>query len=772
MAGSTIGVGRDAVLADNTLRGRGLVTAYTALIDDWLVGLYRDSVGERPAIALVATGGYGRAELTPESDLDLLLLHDGSITAADAQQLWYPIWDAGFKLGHAVRTEDDTLQLASSDLATATALLSVRHLAGSKEMTEHLDHAARALWRKRSKRWLTELAASVELRHRTAGQVLFDLEPELKEGRGGLRDVHALTWASVSDDDFGAVGNGSLTTHYDTLLDARVELHRVTSRHGDRLFLQEQDEVAARLGDEDADVLMARIAGAARAIAWASDESWYDLTRRQSGGFLRRAPRHRVLETGVELVNGRVDLIADGPDAAPVDGTAVLRVAVAAATQRARIGRATLVRLLDAPPLAEPWSSEARSLFVELLATGDAAIDVIESLDIGELWCRLIPEWEPNRSRPQRNAYHHFTVDRHLLETVAQAAMLANRVARPDLLLMGALCHDIGKGYPGDHAVVGIDLAAALCRRIGMTDADVTTVGALVEHHLLLPDVATRRDLDDPTTIRSVAARVGTLERLRLLEALTEADSIATGPSAWSPWKAGLLNTLTERVAHVLAGGDVAEVTAASVATTAQTDLLAVGRAGQRLVVEARNDRLVLVCPDRPAVFSRVAGVLALNGLDVVEASAASDDGMVVDEFRVSSVFGSEIPWAKVERDLERALMGRLALDPRLAERARSYRLRVRSPRSIEPKVRVLNEASDEATVIEVVGPDRVGLLYRLTRTIADLDLDIASAKVATMGTDVVDVFYVRDRDGNKITGDLDVAEIKTALLHVLLGER
>lgn len=767
---ATIGARRESLLSDTSRLGRAFVVAYTAMIDEWIVELYREAIGEQRGVALVATGGYGRAELTPGSDLDLLLLHDGSVGEDEAQRLWYPVWDAGFTLGHAVRRESETMALASSDLATATALLSVRHLAGSREMVAHLADRSAMQWRKGAKRRLVELAESVQQRHGVAGEVLFDLEPDLKEGRGGLRDVHALEWAAAGDDDFEVVGGGELRAHYDTLLAARVELHRVTGRHSDCLLLQEQDEVAARLGDADVDALMARLATAARAIAWASDESWYDVRRRHGARPIRRRVAvgrgiDRGSDSSIEFVEGRVEL-AQG---APLDGISVLRVGLAAARHGERIGRSSLRRLDQAPVLAEPWPPAALELFEALLSCGESAIEVIESLDMGGHWCRLVPEWAPNRSRPQRNAYHRFTVDRHLLETVAQAARLADRVARPDLLLLGALCHDIGKGYPGDHAIVGIELAIAICRRIGLAAGDVETVAALVEFHLLLPDVALRRDLDDPSTIRSVATAVGTSERLELLAALTEADSIATGPSAWSRWKAGLLATLVERVAHVLRGGEVTDVTAPGARTDIQMDLVAVARAEERLVVEARANRLFLACPDRPALFSRVAAVLALNGLDVVEATAASVEGIAVDEFEVVSALGTEIAWSKVEGDLERAVMGRLAIESRLADRARRYRSRVRSPRGIEPRVRVLNEASDEATVVEVVGPDRIGLLYRLTRAMSELDLDIASAKVATIGSDVVDAFYVRDRSGNKVTGEADIAEITAGLLHVLV---
>jgi [protein-PII] uridylyltransferase len=308
---------------------------------------------------------------------------------------------------------------------------------------------------------------------------------------------------------------------------------------------------------------------------------------------------------------------------------------------------------------------------------------------------------------------------------------------------------------------------------MGFSEPDVDTVRLMIEHHLLLPDVATRRDLDDSATILMVAARVETTERLRLLAALAEADSIATGPSAWSPWKAGLLAKLAERTAFVTDGGDVDEVIASSPATKAQLELVERGASGSRPAIDAHDDRLTIVCADRPGLFSRIAGVLALNGLDVLEASAHTSGTLAIEEFRVVSAFGNEIPWSKVEHDLERALLGRIALEPRLAERARSYQRRRSTGRSLEPNVRVLeHEASDGATVVEVVGPDSVGLLYGLTRALADLDLDILRAKIATMGTDVVDSFYVRDRSGAAITDADDGAEIRTALLHVLKRSR
>ena len=752
-------------LADAALRGGAFTMRHTEIVDTWLGRLFEHIFAGDGGVALAATGGHGRGELAPHSDLDLLLVHDGALSAAKAQQFWYPIWDHKFKLGHAVRTVGETIGLARTDLETATALLSVRHLAGNHTLTARIADDAIALWRKDAKSWLLQLADAVDARHETVLDVAYALEPDLKDGRGGLRDVHAIEWSVAAGLGGANVDLVQLRAPYEVLLAARVELHRLIGRPGDRLHLQTQDDIANRLDLPDADMLMAHIASAARTISWASDDYWYDLRRslNTTHRLFRRGDKAQNLKDGIIAVGGRVGL-----DAAAVDEFAVLRVAVAAAANRARIARPTLDLLASAAPLPEPWPAQALTLFVQLLSLGNEAVPVIETLDEVDLWCRLIPEWAPNRCKPQRNAYHRFTVDRHLLEAVANAATLAKSVERPDLLLIGALLHDIGKGYPGDHTDVGMELAATIGARIGLSKPDQETVVMMVEHHLLLPDIATRRDLDDPATLRWVAAQAGTIERLHLLAALTEADSIATGPAAWGPWKAGLVAQLVEGAQHILAGGDINELTVSPERLADQRRLMADAALNDEPVVLIDDDQLTVICADQPGLFSRVAGVLAISGLDVAEATASGENGMVLDRFRVSSGFATAIPWDDVERNVGLALRGRLALDARLAERARTYRTPQLSAHVLPPRVRVLNEASDDATVVEVTGPDSIGLLYRLTRALADLNLDILRAKVATMGTDAVDAFYVRDQDGLKLTDPQDISEVERALMHAL----
>jgi [protein-PII] uridylyltransferase len=758
---------RRELFADDSRRGIDLCHAYSDRMDAWLGGLFAAAALGASGVSLLAVGGYGRRELAPESDLDLLLLHDGVRGVGTiAERIWYPVWDEGLKLGHAVRTVKEALGLAGDDLDTATSLVTVRHLAGDERLTEELSTRALALWRKRADRWMTEIDKRVRSRQAAAGEVAFLLEPDLKEGRGGLRDVHAVRWAELARPVMLAGDDASLSANHDLLLSARVELHRVTGRPGDRLLLEEQDAVAERLGYDDADELMRSISAAARAIAWTSDEVWDRVTSGLRGPAGWRAARDRELFPHVVLRDDRVWMTAD---AAPADDPLLLlRVALASATSGARVERATLDRLAqDAPEVPAPWSDEARQLFSQLLMAGTPAIDVIESLDQRDLFVRILPEWAPVRCKPQRNAYHRFTVDRHLCEAAAIAATMVDRVERPDLLVIGTFLHDIGKGYPGDHTEVGIELVGQIGERMGFPPEDIAVLANMVRFHLLLPEVAVRRDLSDDGTIQRVADQVGSLATLRLLGALTEADSRATGPAAWSTWKAELVAELTARTASILAGEESdAAVAAPSFPTSQQLDRLEEGRR----IIEGIDDQLLVIAPDRPGMFSRVAAVLALNGLDVLGASAYSnDDGMALESFRVESSFSPVIAWDRVIGDLEKALDGRLALDARLRERARVY---ARRPNVVgapaPPRVLVDNDLSRVATVVEVRAPDEIGVLYRITRAIAELDLDIRSAKVQTVGLDVVDAFYVQDRNGFKITDPDYLNELERSILTAL----
>ncbi|MYH97113.1 MAG: [protein-PII] uridylyltransferase [Acidimicrobiia bacterium] len=761
---------RDELLADRAMVGTVLCRALARRTDEWLHHIFSTEVADPEGIAMVAVGGYGRAELCPYSDIDLLLLHRDRPDIGDiAPRLWYPIWDEGLKLGHSVRTPRETRDLAKTDLDTATSLLDARHIAGDAELTADLTADNDNQWRRSARRWLPLLAQRVVERHRRCGEVAFKLEPDLKQGRGGLRDLHALRWVEAAVFEMDDADSRRLWSDYEVILAARAELHRTADRPGDQLLLQEQDGVAAALDYADADELMGAIASSARSIAWRSDEIWAWLRDSEMPPEWRRRLRRRhsrnnaELDVGVVVQEGRA-VLADDADAA--DPCTALRLARAAAAHELRMDRTSLGRLnKQMAPLPDRWPDEARKLFVDLLMTGAEAPPVIEALDQMDLFVRILPEWAPNRSRPQRNAYHQFTVDRHLCEAAALAADLVDRVDRPDLLVLGALLHDIGKGYPGDHTEVGMELVADIAHRMGYPPIDVDVLVAMVEHHLLLPDVATRRDLEDPDTIAEVSRQARTVQTLRLLGALTEADSVATGPSAWSKWKASLVRELVARCAHVMEGGDIDEITS-RFPTPEQRGMM---EAGERLVL-GEGDTLLVIAPDQHGMFSRVAGALALSGLRVLLAAAHSEYGMALERFQVESTLGLEIDWPQVTAYVEQALAGRLAIEARLAERISTYEVEPDfTPRPvIAPKITLDNESSSTATIIELAAQARMGLLSRVTSALSQLGLDILSAKVQDLGGDVVHAYYVRDHEGQKVTDAHHMQEINLALQHAI----
>jgi [protein-PII] uridylyltransferase len=752
---------RSEVIANESLRGIALCHALSDATDEWLTQLFSEAtagVKKADDIVLIAVGGYGRKELAPQSDLDVLLVHRGVKDISDiASRMWYPVWDAGVKLGHSVRTPKETIQLCASDLDTATSLVTARVIAGNTALGEEVISATSESWKKRGREWLVELHARVLDRYDKDGEVAFLLEPNLKEGMGGLRDIHALHWAVRAGLDLLPGDSGQLERCNDVLLNVRVALHRHIGRPTEVLRLEDQRAVAQLAGFESDDALMASVAEVGRRVAWIADEVWARLDPPAD-----RSSIPQPLAPGVQLINGEVHLTAD-VDVAD-DPTLLLRVATAAARLGARIDRASLDRLAQQLPIwPDPWPAGASDDVVALLLEGEAAIPVLESLDQRNLLVRVLPEWAPVRSKPQRNAFHRYTVDRHLWQTVANASALVDRVSRPDLLVLGALFHDIGKGYSGDHTEVGVDMFAVIGQRMGMSSADQSIVSSLIEHHLLLADTATRRDLSDDATISMVADKLGSVVVLDLLHALTEADSLATGPSAWSEWKAELITLLVDRVSHVLGGGDVAEVMWRLFPDAAVLELMAAGE----IAVRSQPDRVTVVSPDRPGTFSKVAGVLALSGLDVLGAEAHSDEqGMAASEFRVTSPHG-DIDWTPIVANLNLALTGRLALESRLADRAATARPR-RAQSAFapaEPSVRFDDAASSNATFLEVRAPDTVGVLHRITKAIADLGLDIRHARVLTLGNEVVDAFYVRESGGGRITDDVYKKEISRAIL-------
>ena len=755
---------RQQVLADTKLRGVRLTHALCEATDEWIREVWTRAVEDvkvSKRVALVAVGGYGRGELAPFSDLDIMLIHDGAKNIDDlASKIWYPIWDSGLKLGHSVCTVKQATELAKSELDAATALLSVRLLAGDESLANELSIEGVKTWKAGASNRLPQLMQRVRDRQQDSGEVAFLLEPNLKEGYGGLRDIHALIWAEAAGVEISRSDRDALDAGRDVLMAVRVALHRHVGRAVEVMHLEDQDAVASLCGYRNADALVAALSNAGRSVSWVGDEVWARVASAKT-----RPVADQLLAPGVILHLGEIHL--DETVDPATDPTLLLRVAASAARHKARIDRPTLDRLAQScPPMPSPWPVGAIDDFVGLLLTAHDAIPVLEALDQRGLWVKVLPEWAPNRSKPQRNAYHRFTVDRHLWEATANAATWADRVARPDLLVLGALFHDIGKGYPGDHTEVGVTMVERIGPRLGLNADDTQMLCAMVKHHLLLPDVATRRDLADSATIMMVADEVKTPLVLDLLHGLTEADSLATGTAAWGTWKAELVSDLVRRVHLVLGGAEVEEAQWRLFPDAEVLEMMA----GGTVTFGLSDDSVTVVSPDRPGTFSRVAGVLALHGLGVLGAQAHSDEqGMAASQFRVIVPSHGPIEWQPIVQNLTRALNGELAIEARMAERAKTYRRKRRSAGELAPpRVTFFDEASSNATVIEVRAPDQHGILHRVTKAMAEVGLDIRHATVQTIGDEVVDAFYVRTSGGSKLTDKFHRQEVERAILFSL----
>jgi [protein-PII] uridylyltransferase len=743
---------RAVLLDDRDLTGSEWCRRFAAAADAWLQEVFaRATGGDDRGVGLLAVGGYGRGGLAPGSDLDLLLVHDGKRPIKDiANAVWYPIWDAGLSLDHSVRTAKEVRAAMDADIRVALGLLDGRRVAGDAVVADKALERATDLWQARTGRWLPVLDAVTRQRHARFGDLAFLLEPDLKEARGGLRDLALLrSLGRVVPVLVGVVEDPRLEVAFETLTAARVELQRGSGRETGVLLLQDQDAVAAALDFPDADELMAAVAAAGRAVAWASDDGWRRVGSWLAGPPGRGASADRVLEPGLVLRDGEVALVADADPGS--DTSLALRLAAASAELDRPMARAALDRLSSAAVgPAGVWPPDVLQALLRLLGAGQPAVAAIESLDQLGVWVSYLPEWAAVRNRPQRNAYHTYTVDRHLVETVAVAAGLQSRVSRPDLLLLGALLHDIGKGRDRDHSEIGIEVVGSLGPRLGLAAADVSVLQTLVRLHLLLPDAATRRDLDDPATTASVAAAVGDRVTLELLAALTEADSLATGPAAWGPWKAGLVAQLVDQVAAALEGRQYPDAPVGELGPE-QRALLS----SRRVQLLADGGHLTVTAPDHPGLLATVAGVLTLSGVTVRSAATTSDEqtGMALLRFEVAAAFDALPNWGQVQTSLEAALEGRLALDRVLAEREASYARFRRPTTARQPEVRIIidHDASDRSTVVEVRAPDRGAVLYRVTRALTGAGVTITRALVSTLGAEAIDVFYVQTLDGRRV---------------------
>jgi [protein-PII] uridylyltransferase len=686
-------------------------------------------------VALVAVGGYGRGELAPHSDLDVVLVHaDGVDVRQVAERVWYPLWNAGADVDHSVRALAQAREAAAADPRVALGLLDARHLAGDPNLTLLLRTGLLAQWRRDARQQLPALQELVARRAERLGELAHCAVPDLKESLGGLRDatvLNALVATWLVD-----VPHADLERCRLALLDVRDVLHEIAGRATDRVAPELWPELATRLGHADGQSLQRHVRGLGGRITHLSRLTWrrVDAVLDRPSSTRPRAPELTPVARGVAV--SRREVVLDRGAGVTSDPLLLLRCAAEAAERDLVLAPPTAARLArDGAPLPEPWDGPARDLLTRLLAAGPGLLPVWETLDETGALDRLLPEWDRVRLLPHASVVHRFTVDRHLVETCIEASRLIRRVARPDVLMVAALLHDIGKGGTLDHSVAGEPVAVAAARRMGFAEHDALLVGRLVRWHLLLAEVATRRDLEDPTTVEHVAGRVGDVETLGLLEVLTEADARATAPKAWTAWRAGLVADLVRRVRAALLG------VGSPASSDEEPDNVAVPdglppdaeRVDVRLEEGVDGCTVTVVARDRVGLMAAVAGALTVQRVSVRAARAWSQGELAVSVWETAE---TGLDRAIVRQRIEAVLSG--LVDP-------AARLRPPRAGAPQPAVEVRADASRSSTVLDVRVDDRPGVVYLVCDALTRLGLSVRSAHVTTLGPQAVDAFYVRE---------------------------
>ncbi len=724
----------------------------TEAADALCMRAYDAAGGPDAGVALVAVGGYGRGELAPYSDLDVVLVADDGVDIGGlGHQLWYPLWDSGEKLDHSVRSLPEMLDAAEADVRVASGLLDVRHVAGDPNLTIRLRTAALAEWRRGAKQRLPELHELVVSRHRLIGELAHMSVPDLKEAEGGLRDATVLK--SLMATWLVDIPAADLERSRQQLLDVRDLLHAAAGRATDRIAPEHWSALAEAWGLPDDRAAQRQVRELGRRLTHLSRLVWRraeDAVRRTPAGKPRR-PELERLAPGVALANGEVVLDRGAnPGSDPV---LLLRAAAEAARRNAVLAPPTAARLVrECPPLPDPWPDEARRELVRLLAAGPGLLAVWETLEETGALSGVLPEWERIRLLPHASVIHRFTVDRHVVETCIEASALIREVSRPDVLAVAALLHDIGKGGVVEHSSAGEPIARAIATRMGFDEDAVDLIAQLVRWHLLLATTATTRDPEDPATVELLTEHLRTPEALALLTALTEADAKATSGKAWTSWRAGLIRDLARRTRAALERGSAPAPIAVD-----EIEIPAAVRSGSiAITVDPVDDgsRVTTVSVDRVGLLADCAATFALQRLQVRAARiwAQGEYGVAVWDVADDHLNAGRL------RDMFDSVAAR-RIDPgeRLAPRANG------SGADLAPTVVVRPEASDQATVIEVRAADRLGVVYLVSAVIAELGMSVRSAHISTLGPQAVDVFYLQEPGGEVLSGPR-AAEAETAI--------
>jgi len=820
---------------------------------------YAQNPTESERLAVVATGGYGRGLLAPGSDIDLLFIRPYKQTPwgeSVIEFILYMLWDLGLKVGHATRSLGECVRLAKQDMTIRTALLESRFLWGHEPLYEELRRKFWSDVAAGDKRDFVKAKLDErDSRHLRQGESRYLVEPHVKEGKGGLRDLQTLYWIGKyifhAEDVIDLVDHAVFTkeefktfqTAEAFLWDVRCHLHYLTDRAEERLSFDVQPEMAKRMGYTDPEprraverfmrnyFLVAKDVGDLTRIFCAALEVQDRKPRPTIAGML---PGFLKLRSGAEdfwVENGRLIAKAGIFRNDPVN---LLRLFHFADVKGVDIHPATLrtvtrsLDLIDDRLRGDPL---ANRLFLEILSSRRDPERALRRLNEAGVFGRFLPEFGRVVALMQFNMYHHYTVDEHLIRAVGNLARIergelkadhplsteiVKRIKAREGLYCAMLMHDIAKGLPGDHSEVGGAIAESVCSRLGLSSADTATVAWLVRNHLVMSDAAQKRDITDPKTVQDLVHAVQTPERLRMLLVLTVADIRAVGPGVWNGWKGQLLRELYYEAESVMSGSDSIPARSARVAHAKEalqgklSDLPAAAREkmlsrhydnywlafdtealahharlmmeadakGETIALGARSDtfravtELVIYAGDHPGLFSRLAGAIALSGGSIVDAKIfTTSDGHALDVFWVQDTqggpFGEVARVDRVKRNIVRTLAGEILPREVFARRPQKKRA---AAFNVTPRVNFDNDASMRATVVEVEGPDRPGLLYEVTRTLFESGMSISSAMVATYGERAVDVFYVRDGFGHKVTHPDRLRTIEDRLLHTLAG--
>src|SRR5881296_526720 len=839
--------------------GQESVRAHARLMDEVIFSLTRliaaDASRARldpTSLVVAALGGYARGELHPLSDIDLMVVYDGELSPyvqRMMQELLYSLWDLGLQVGHSLRSLDDCVAMARTDLPSRTSMLAARFLAGDRRLFARFRRVLEEnVYQRDFEQFLAATLAERDQRYRKYGASPYIGEPNIKESAGGLRDMHTAMWLAAAK--FGTrtlrelSEKGLITPREQAHTDAaltflwrvRNELHFLAGHKNDVLGRDVQPAIARNFGYEgderslDVERFMREYYLHARAIHRVSLRL---IARCQETvtvrGVAERRNRHQALADGLVFIDGRLYLADRDSAVFAANPTRLMKVF----WHLHRLGCELSVELeraveesLDLIDDDFRRSPAVRELFLDICrAWGRVAVTLSEMHELGVLG-RYLPEFGALTCLVQYDVYHKFSADQHSLLAVEHmealapgqsaesegAAQVFNEVEKPELLMLGMLLHDVGKAKGHGHVAKGIPLIRELVVRMGLEPADGAVVEFLVAHHLTLSHIAQRRDIDDPKTVADLAAIAGDPQRLKMLYLLTWADMRAVGPGVLTPWQAAILHELYRRSLARLTGGrserpsrtQLAErlrlavgeevspqAVKAHLAMMSERYLATTGvqRMAEHLgmlqqltttsvVTELFHHRdlgssdLVVVTRDLPGLFSLIAGTLASQGVNIISAQIHTrGDGIAIDTFQVNDPGGDAVTspafWGRTLDALQLVLTG----DAQVATLLERRRAAGRAAAGAEGAVKITldNHLSDDYTVLEVKCPDRLGLLYLVTKTLAGLGLDIASARIATEIDQAVDTFYVHDGQGRKIEDRDALGRVREALEQALV---